>query len=138
MKGTDTDRRATMDAPPIADSGGAGTSTLDPASAHDDLASPSPSPSMMTPGNGNISHGLILWTLAKGSRLAQARRWRTRLGHELEVKFWSSPVGSGQEDLSWSQIFPNDEAADDAAALRKHQLEELGWIETLDSPDRVR
>jgi hypothetical protein len=50
-----------------------------------------------------VSSGEVLWTLTRGNSTAEARRWSTASGLELELHIWTGPRIRGEEDLSWVQ-----------------------------------
>jgi hypothetical protein len=83
------------------------------------------------PEDAHISTGAVLWTLTHGDSTAQARRWLTPAGHELELHIWSGVRIEGQEDLCWTQRFPSEEALVAAAVIKKKQLEASGWLEDI-------
>ncbi len=64
--------------------------------------SPAPAPSAASSPvtGGHVSAGNILWTLTKGNSTAEARRWVTATGLELELQIWTGPRVQGDEDLS--------------------------------------
>jgi hypothetical protein len=70
--------------------------------------------------------------LTKGNSTAEARRWSTASGLELELHIWSGPRIRGEEDLSWVQIFPSEELLAAMALAKKRQLEDAGWVEQLE------
>jgi hypothetical protein len=76
--------------------------------------------------------GEILWTLTRQAATAQARRWTSSTGVELEFLVWTGTRIEGQEDLCWSQLFPHEEALMEAALAKKRQLESSGWLEDID------
>jgi hypothetical protein len=82
----------------------------------------------------HISTGDVLWTLANNGSTAQARRWTTASGFELELQIWTGPRVAGDEDLCWTQLFPSESALAEAAQAKKQQLEASGWLEDLESP----
>lgn len=85
----------------------------------------------------HLTPGVLLWTLTHHASTAQARRWSTATGYELEMVMWTGERIAGQEDLSWSQLFASDDALARAALAKKRQLESAGWLEELDvSPVR--
>lgn len=84
----------------------------------------------------HVAAGNVLWTLAHNGSMAQARRWITPLGYELELQIWTGPRVEGQEDLCWSQLFGTEEALAEAALAKKRQLEASGWLEDLDTSAR--
>jgi hypothetical protein len=88
-----------------------------------------------TPGNApaHVSSGNVLWTLTQQNSTAQARRWITPSGFELEMHIWTGARIEGQEDLTWSQRFPNLEALAEMALAKKRQLEAAGWLEAVDT-----
>ena len=79
-----------------------------------------------------VSSGDVLWTLTKGNSTAEARRWSTASGLELELQIWTGPRIRGEEDLSWVQIFPTEELLAAMALAKKRQLEEAGWVEQIE------
>jgi hypothetical protein len=79
-----------------------------------------------------LSAGDVLWTLTRDNSTAEARRWVTPTGLELELQIWTGARLRGEEDLSWVQIFPTEELLEAMALAKKRQLENAGWIEQLD------
>ena len=83
--------------------------------------------------DAHVTAGNVLWTLTHHGSTAQARRWITAGGYELELQIWSGTRVEGQEDLCWSQLFASEAALAEAAAAKKRQLEASGWLEQLDT-----
>jgi hypothetical protein len=83
--------------------------------------------------NTHLTSGNVLWTLTQRDSTAQARRWITPSGLELEMQIWTGAKVEGQEDLSWTQMFPSEETLADAALAKKRQLEAAGWMEDIDT-----
>lgn len=79
----------------------------------------------------HVTVGRELWTMTKGEAVVRARCWQTRRGPELEVQIWTGPLIEGREDLSWSQVFGDDEAAVAAADQRKRKMQRAGWQDTV-------
>jgi hypothetical protein len=79
-----------------------------------------------------VTSGEVLWTLTRGNSTAEARRWSTASGLELELHIWSGPRIRGEEDLSWVQIFPTEQLLAAMALAKKRQLEDAGWVEQLE------
>jgi hypothetical protein len=75
----------------------------------------------------------VLWTLTQKNSTAQARRWVTAMGLELEMRIWTGALVHGEEDLSWSQLFASEEALAEMALAKKRQLEAAGWMEDIDT-----
>ena len=96
--------------------------TLVPADASPGIAPPAAT-------EQHVARGSVLWTLTKGPSTAEARRWITALGFELEVQIWKGPRVEGAEDLCWAQVFIADDALADTALSKKQQLEAAGWTE---------
>jgi hypothetical protein len=82
--------------------------------------------------NPRVTSGEVLWTLTRGNSTAQARRWSTASGLELELHIWSGPRIRGEEDLSWVQIFPTEALLAAMALAKKRQLEDAGWVEQIE------
>ena len=76
--------------------------------------------------------GHVLWTLTNKESTAQARRWVTQFGFELEMQIWTGVRVVGQEDLCWSQLFASEESLADTALAKKRQLQASGWLEDID------
>ena len=81
----------------------------------------------------HITTGDVLWTLTQRESTAQARRWITETGFELEMRIWTGPHVEGQEDLSWSQLFTTEEALAEISLAKKRQLEAAGWVADIDT-----
>jgi hypothetical protein len=79
-----------------------------------------------------VTPGDVLWTMTKGDGTAEARRWVSPNGLELELQIWTGPRVRGKEDLSWVQIFPTQELLEAMALAKKRQLEGAGWVEQLE------
>lgn len=79
----------------------------------------------------HVSAGDVVWTLSKGNSLAEARRWVTATGFELELQIWTGPRVPGGEDLSWVRIFTSEELLTETAHAKKRQLEASGWVEDI-------
>lgn len=92
-----------------------------------------PAPISTPVPDSHITAGNVLWTLTHEQATAQARRWLTPAGLELELQIWSGAHVEGQEDLCWSQLFTAEEALAEAALAKKRQLEAAGWLEQLDA-----
>ena len=86
--------------------------------------------------DAHVTAGNVLWTLAQNGSTAQARRWITPSGYELELQMWTGPRIEGQEDLCWSQLFTSEDALAEAALAKKRQLEAAGWLEDIDTSAR--
>jgi hypothetical protein len=84
----------------------------------------------------HVTAGNVLWTLTHGNSTAQARRWMTPSGYELELLIWTGSRIEGQEDLCWSQLFQAEDALTDTASIKKQQLEASGWLEDIDTAAR--
>lgn len=84
----------------------------------------------------HVTVGNVLWTLTQNGSTAQARRWITAAGYELELQIWSGARIEGQEDLSWSQLFTAEDELSEAAAAKKRQLVASGWLEDIDATAR--
>jgi hypothetical protein len=84
----------------------------------------------------HITLGHVLWTLTHNGSTAQARRWVTAGGFELQMQIWSGARVDGQEDLCWTQLFATDELLADTALAKKRQLEASGWLEDLEASAR--
>jgi hypothetical protein len=97
---------------------------------------PAPLPQGSVDSRSHVTSGNVLWTLTHQNSTAQARRWMTPTGCELEMHIWTGARIEGQEDLTWSQRFPNDEALVEAALAKKRQLEAAGWLEAVDATPR--
>ena len=80
-----------------------------------------------------ITTGYVLWTLTHQDSTAQARRWNTANGFELDLQIWTGVRVEGQEDLCWSQLFATEDALADTALAKKRQLEASGWLEDIDT-----
>ena len=96
------------------------------------LSPTTPSASVTSTHDTHVTVGNVLWTLNQNGSTAQARRWITPNGYELELQIWTGPRVEGQEDLCWSQLFASEEALAAAATAKKHQLEGAGWLEDID------
>jgi hypothetical protein len=83
-----------------------------------------------------VTTGYILWTLTHKHSTAQARRWHTPSGFELDLQIWTGVRIEGQEDLCWSQLFATEEALADVALAKKRQLQASGWLEDIDTVAR--
>lgn len=94
------------------------------------------SPGQTPDQTAHISEGHVLWTLTNGQSTAQARRWQTASGYELELQMWTGTHVAGQEDLCWTQLFASDAMLAEAALAKKQQLEASGWVEEGDSTVR--
>jgi hypothetical protein len=86
--------------------------------------------------DSHVAVGSVLWTLTHQDSTAQARRWVTPTGFELELQIWTGARVEGEEDLCWSQLFTADDALAAAALAKKRQLEATGWLEDLDTTAR--
>ena len=86
--------------------------------------------------DSHVTVGNVLWTLTHHDSTAQARRWVTPTGFELELQIWTGTRVEGEEDLCWSQLFTADDLLADAALAKKRQLEATGWLEDLDTTAR--
>lgn len=75
--------------------------------------------------------GAVIWTLSKGNSIAEARRWVTATGWELELQIWTGARVPGGEDLSWVRIFISEELLAETAHAKKRQLEASGWVEDI-------
>jgi hypothetical protein len=84
----------------------------------------------------HVAEGNVLWTLSSAGSTAQARRWITATGFELEMLIWSGAHVDGQEELCWSQLFASDELLAETSLAKKRQLEAAGWLEDLDAAAR--
>ena len=104
-----------------ADSAGATSGKLQPRPS----ATPVPAPMH----DSHVSAGNVLWTLTHKESTAQARRWITPTGFELELQIWTGSRVEGEEDLCWSQLFTDDAALAAAAVAKKRQLQAGGWLE---------
>jgi hypothetical protein len=101
------------------------------------LRAANPDPSGTTPEpQTHITEGHVLWTLTHDQSTAQARRWQTASGCELELQIWTGAHVAGQEDLCWTQLFASDAALAEAALAKKQQLEASGWLEQIDTTPR--
>ena len=92
----------------------------------------------MTHDESGVLSGHILWTLTRGDGVAQARRWETPQGYELEVQMWTGQKVDGEEDLSWCQVFIDPQALLDAARAKKAHLQALGWLEDIEGRTQRR
>ena len=96
----------------------------------DELVHPVPATSSQ---DTHVTTGNVLWTLTQHNSTAQARRWMTKGGYELEMNIWTGARVEGEEDLRWTQLFPTEEALAEAALKKKLQLEGAGWKEDIDT-----
>lgn len=83
--------------------------------------------------SSHVRTGHILWTLIKGTSTAEARRWVTPIGLELELQIWTGPRVQGDEDLSWVQVFTSEEPLAETSLAKKRQLEADGWVEDIEA-----
>jgi hypothetical protein len=81
--------------------------------------------------NSHLTPGYVLWTLTRGHSTAEARRWVTATGLELELQIWTGSRVRGEEDLSWVQFFSSEAPLADTAEAKKRQLEAAGWVEDI-------
>ena len=84
----------------------------------------------------HLTAGHVLWTLTHSGSIAQARRWITPGGFELQMQIWSGARVEGQEDLCWTQLFATEESLADVALIKKRQLEASGWLEDIEASPR--
>jgi hypothetical protein len=84
------------------------------------------------PRASHITEGRILWTLTHEGSTAQARRWFTPTGVELQLQIWTGPLVEGHEDLCWTQLFASDRELTTVADAKKTQLQGSGWLEQID------
>jgi hypothetical protein len=94
---------------------------------------PPPARNPNSSGDTHITTGNVLWTLTRQESTAQARRWITEHGFELEMRIWTGPLVEGEEDLSWSQLFATEEALAETALAKRRQLESAGWVADIDT-----
>jgi hypothetical protein len=96
------------------------------------VRSPSPPPAdPATASDSHVTPGSVLWTLTRGNSTAEARRWVTATGLELELQIWTGTRVRGEEDLSWVQFFSSEEPLAGTADAKKRQLEAAGWVEDI-------
>jgi hypothetical protein len=88
-------------------------------------------PAVSATSDSSVTQGYVLWTLTKGPSTAEARRWVTATGLELELQIWTGARVRGEEDLSWVQLFSSEETLAGTADAKKRQLEAAGWVEDI-------
>jgi hypothetical protein len=97
-------------------------------------ASPAPPAALASPDtDSHVSTGHVLWTLTKGNSTAEARRWVTGIGLELELQIWTGPRVQGDEDLSLVQVFTSEAPLAETSLAKKRQLEADGWLEDIEA-----